>query len=281
GTAMAAGQALPDGGVIAYSSAHINNDSEIYLLDIHRGLSSNLTKHRAADCCPSWSPDGQNIAFASNRAGSWDFYVMKLNGDDVQRLPILNTSGRKPTWSPDGRHIAYAVQDHVWRSVVYVTDVSGSATYRLTQNGNDSSPSWSPDGQQIAFASQLDGNTHIYRIGPDGKHQQRLSDGNLSAYVYYDMPTWSPDGRFIAFVTWTSDGGWEVAVMDADGGHPRVLTHNEAFDGYPAWSPDGGQIAFLSNRDGTFEIYLMDANGNHQRRITRNEWAEFFPTWRP
>jgi Tol biopolymer transport system component len=73
--------------------------------------------------------------------------------------------------------------------------------------------------------------------------------------------------------------------MDADGGHLRQLTDNDADDSEPAWSPDGTRIVFYSNRDGgsplDTEIYIMNADGSDQQRITHDAGMDWGPAWRP
>ena len=66
-----------------------------------------LTDHPADDRFPSWSPDGQYIAFDSNRDGDWGIYVMGSDGSNPHRLTDHSADYTSPSWSPDGRYISF------------------------------------------------------------------------------------------------------------------------------------------------------------------------------
>ena len=216
------------------------------------------------------SPSGR-IAFASDRDGNWEIYVMNADGTGVTRLTDDPAEDRWPSWSPDGRRIAF-VSDRDGDDEIYVMNAVGSEVTQLTHNDvNEWSPSWSPDGRRIAFGSYLKG-LQIYVMNADGSKLTRLTDNVGGAQV----PSWSPDGRHIAF-SLALDGA--MYVMNADGADQARLTDVQAWDLYPNWSPDGRRIAFVSNRDGNYEIYVMSADGADQTRLTDNESDDERPSW--
>jgi Tol biopolymer transport system component len=233
---------------------------------------------KAYDTYPSWSPDGTQVAFMSERDGNWEIYVM--NADGSNQTNITNDAGwdSRPSWSPDGTKIAFT-SNRDGDYEIYVMDADGSNTTRTTNiAGTDYVPSWSPDGTKIAFLSKRDGNNAIYVMDADGSNQTNITNNDAS-----DLnPSWSHDGTKIAFTSYRDgNGNYEIYVMDADGSNPIRLTNDDALDGVPSWSPDGTKIAFTSYRDGNGEIYVMNADGSNPTRITNDAGADHAPSWSP
>ena len=221
---------------------------EIYVMDANGKNQQRLTNDPNDDRSPSWSPDGERIAFVSNRDGhviggipTFEIYVMDADGKNQQRLTNNPDGDWNPSWSPDGERIVFSsrrdrhfIGNFGITEEIYVMDADGKNQQRLTENRqNDLLPSWSPDGERIAFASDEKGNFEnfeIYVMDADGKNQQRLTnnpDGDWN-------PSWSPDSKRIAFMS-ERNGNAEIYVMDADGGNPQNLTNNPHGDASPAW----------------------------------------------
>jgi WD40 repeat protein len=266
----------PVNGAIIYSS-DLDGDFEIWVINADGSDQQKLTDNDATDWSPSWSPDGEQIAFVSNRDGNDEIYVMDADGSNVRRLTqTTDASESFPAWSPDGTVISFdSDRDGNWE--IYTMTRDGSDPLRLTNNpADDWITSWSPDGNQIAFESKRDGNYEIYVMGSDGSDQQRLTDNQ----THDGFLAWSPDGTKIAFMS-QQDGNYEIYVMNPDGTEQQRLTENSAQDSDPAWSPDGEWLAFVSQRDGNDEIYIMKSDGSDLRQLTDNNARNWSPTWQP
>ena len=225
------------------------------------------------------APSAGRIAFASNRNGRWNIYVMNADGSDLTRLADDPANDRGPGWSPDGQRIAFHSDRDLTIYGIYVMNADGSDLTRLTDwSGNSWYPDWSPDGRRIAFYSDRegDGAHDIYVMNADGSGVTRLTDGSGDD----GYPDWSPDGQRIAFNS-DLDGDSEIYVMNADGSGVNKLTDNSAGDASPSWSPDGRRIAFNSDRDGDSEIYVMSADGSGEIRLTDSSGNDGFPDWSP
>ena len=238
--------------------------------DLETGEIRRLTQHSAADVSPSWSPDGQHIAFVSDRDVNHEIYVMDSDGSNLRRLTQHSARALRLSWSPDGQHIAFD-SHHDGNREIYVMGSDGSNPRRLTQHSaDDLFPSWSPDGRHIAFQSDRDDEYgEIYVMDSDGSNLHRLTQH--SANDLY--PSWSPDGRHIAFQS-HRDGNPEIYVMGSDGSNLHRLTHHRGEDlSPPSWSPDGRHIVFDSHRDGNPEIYVIelreDDHGDSHAAATR------------
>jgi Tol biopolymer transport system component len=262
------------GGVIAFVS-----NWDLYLMNADGSDLRRLTTHRSRDAWPTWSPDGKQIAFMSERNGRWNVYVMDVDRGEssVRRLTPSNMTW-EPAWSPDGTWIAFG-SPRGNNSDIYLLDASAadSTARRLTDHRNvDGYPCWSPDSAQIAFVSDRDGNWEIYVMNVDGSDVRRLTDHDADDWD----PDWSPDGTRIAFAS-RRDGNMEIYIAQADGSDLRRLTDHPADDLNPSWSPDGTRIAFHREEGGNADMYVVNADGSNPRKLTGRPNDGSNPVWRP
>ena len=248
---------------------------EVYLLSADGTTLTNLSNDPSAAYHPAWSPDGQKIAFDSNREFSskreWDhIFVMNADGSGQTQLTSGEYHDGWPAWSPAGGKIAFASQ-RSGRLEIYVMNPDGSGVTQLT-NMFAWNPSWSPDGTRIAFTSGSD----VFVMNADGSEVTQLTtdpSGDRN-------PAWSPDGAKIAFAS-GRDGTGHIYVMNPDGSGVTQLTFGSQPDDFPAWSPEGSKIAFVSGRTGTDRLYMMNPDGTEQVPLTRGGYGTARPAWRP
>ena len=257
---------------------------------------------------------GSKIAFTSFRNGSFDTYVMNVDGSRQRRLTTPAFSFSPPVWSPDGRRIAFVsgrgpcIETNHLRGLpdgtsdvdISVANADGSGLRTVTSGpGVDCAPAWSPDGEKIAFTRSLvrrEGDKvvgvdfDVYVVNADGSEERKLTRDAQSF-----GPIWSPDGRKIAF--WSGpDGNGGVYVMNADGSKRRLLTDGGAVLRHQigrnlihvAWSPDGRKMLLvrsgLSLAGGGRKKYVvvMNTDGSGLRRLRRfNSGNGGQPNWSP
>jgi len=211
-----------------------------------------------------WSPDGQKIAFVSDRSGNWDIWIMKADGTDLKPLTHQTSEDRFPAWSPDGKRIVFA-SNRSGNWDIWVMNPDGADLKQMTTHRRDDLvPAWSRDGQKIAFVSYRDLEYSIYIMNTDGLNQRKLTTGGNGDWG----PSFSADGSQIAFVS-TRTGNGDIWVIDTEGQGPYLqYTRDPRRDTMPVWSPDGSKIAFLSERGGTLDIWVMEWDGSHQIPLT-------------
>jgi Tol biopolymer transport system component len=282
---------VPSGSKIAFASDRDGDgNNEIYAMNADGTNLTRLADAPENDANPSWSADGTQIAFQSQRrigvnpALLSDIYVMNADGTNLRKITNkVQAKDYSPAWSPDGTNIFFSDGD---RSNIYVMDANGTSRTRLTETLPtilDVTPSVSPNGTRIAFVSDRDGNTdedneEIYLMDATGTNQTRLTESSGSDV----NPSWSPDGTKIAFSSNRDGGIFQIYVMNADGTNPARLTNDIAYALKPSWSPGGTHIAFASGRDGNGEIYVMNADGSNPTNITNDaSGTDSNPSWSP
>lgn len=248
-------------GKIAFSTAQLEGNHEIYVVEPDGSGLTRLTESAGIDMEPAWSPDGRRIAFTSARdAGDptclsqgfhcdLDVYVMNADGSRVTRLTDHPGRDTEPAWSPDGTKIAFTTtRDHegpfpfgsdAFNMELYVMNADGSSETRITTFPFvDKHAAWSPDGARIAFFRGNCGfncTSHIYTAAPDGSDVAQLTFGQ---FVRDRLPDWSPDGSRLVFNRDAGDNRFWLVNRDGSGATSIFAPRLE-----PAWSPDGTRIA--------------------------------------
>jgi TolB protein len=125
----------PDGNRLAFTIRLPGVGNDIYVVDITGDNLQQLTDHPWQDLYPTWSPDGQWIAFWSNRDGGNAIYLMDADGANPKRL----ANGRSPERAPDGQQIAFVSrQDDI--EGIFIMDTNGENIRLLVEGGDQ--PSW-------------------------------------------------------------------------------------------------------------------------------------------
>ena len=191
----------PDGTRVAVSVFDPTSKdwaSDIWLLDVSSGARTRLTFDRAADFEPVWSPDGDYIAFASNRGGTLDLYRRSVSGSGPDELLLTSdTAKHSEAWSPDGRFLTYSSLEPKTKYDVWLLPLVGEQKPQpfLHSQFSEGQSQISPDGRWIAYTSFESNRMEVYvRAFPAGAGQWQVSTSGGGD------PRWRRDGKELFYI---------------------------------------------------------------------------------
>jgi TolB protein len=190
------------------------------------------------DITPSPSPNGEKIAFASNRSGFWDLYLLDLGSGEVTQLTNTPEYEGAPTWSPDGSFIAFESYQNENLNIVVgpANDPLSNPIPLTTSTASDHSPAWAPDGRHIAFIS----NGEVILANLDRTDEGRFQNLSNTALASESHPVWSPDGNRLAWASSSQSVGQSgIYVWNSSKNLPAVWVGD---GNWPAWNISGDQI---------------------------------------
>ncbi len=221
--------------------------SKWVVLERHSGASGTnvvqITTSPGLHLYPSFSPDGANIAYSSDRSGRFEIYVQPLtSGAGEVRITSDGEQNAEPAWSPDGQNIAYMSE---LRKGIFVVPATGGTPQRMTRFGTH--PSWSPDGAKIAFAA-----ANIWIVSAEGGQPRPVTQADHPAGDHVD-PSWSSDGMSILFSTRSTGGSdvWSVRVRE---GAVSAVSKRNGSRFSPVYTPDGRSVLYVLATENGFAV---------------------------
>ena len=224
----------PDGSTIVFAYK-----GDIYSVPSQGGEARQLTTNAAFDSYPIWSPDGKKIAFASNREGSMDVYVINANGGAPTRL-TTNSGSELP--------VAFKDNDHV----LFSANVMPTAQSNLFA---------SREFSQVYEVSTQGGRPKLYSVLP----MENISINAKGQVLYHDCKGYEDKWRKHHTSPITRD------IWMLDGGKYQKLTSFKGEDRNPVWAQDGQSFYYLSEQNGSFNVYHRNVGSGKDTQVTHNQ----------
>ncbi|MEX1054582.1 MAG: hypothetical protein WED81_01035, partial [Rhodothermales bacterium] len=187
-------------------------ETNLWELDLETGTARAVISSTRLDDDPAVSPDGERLAFVSNRLGSYEVWVSARDGSNpIQITELGGPFVSSPRWSPDGAQIAFVARA-TGQVDVYTIDVVGGTPRRITtKESNDKEPHWSNDGEWIYFSSNRSGTWEIWKkpAKVDAEPVQITRNGGYAAME-------SPDGAWLYFVKRSATGIYRMRLPEGE-----------------------------------------------------------------
>jgi len=253
----------PDGRWVVYVEAWNDRAADarranLWLVSADGKEQRRFTNGDWQDAAPRWSPEGDRLAWISDRTGSPRIFVGKLDAGAETAIVTPGISPASLAWSSDGKWIAFTTNQPHAR--VFVVQASGGSVRQVSTGDFDHGPpAWMPDGQWILAAGAGAG-IRAFRAG-GGETRRLTPPGN------YESPLPSPDGARIAYLARDPKPQAYVVrklyVMNADGSGSHAISgalDRDVFD--PQWSADSRTVYFLADDAGATHVYAARADGS-------------------
>lgn len=214
----------PDGQTIAFSYK-----GDLFTVPAQGGTAHQLTSNAAYDAYPVWSPDGEQIAFASAREGSLDVYIIDKNGGSPKRL-TTDSGNETPLCFLDGKTVLFEATDMPTAQSILFASRSFPQVYQVSTSG---------------------GRARLFSALP----MQDLSINGNGDILYHDIKGYEDPFRKHHTSSITRD------IWLKQGDKFTKMTSFNGEDRTPRWSADGNGYYYLSEQDGTFNIYKSSIGG--------------------
>jgi len=236
---------------------------------------------------PTYSPDGQRLAFVASRPDSSQLGASAVIVSDVAQprpttlLEASNMVGIYLYWSPDSRYVAALLQFGSDLKL-YLCDASGATAPRELLVGQPLYWSWAPDGKTVAVHVGGDVESDpsawigLVHLGTDDVQTERFTDGP----GFFQAPAWAPDGGRLAYAT-LGGGNSLISVRDLSGKVTNVASANSnvAF----SWAPSGDWLAYAYGDPSVPGFYtglqIVRPDGSERRTLSQDPLAAFY--WSP
>jgi len=265
---------------IAYVTVNQVNGKRHYALEVADADGHNaqkILKSTAPIMSPSWSPDGQKLAYVSFENGRSEIFIQSLDAKDRQKIASFKGINGAPAWSPDGKSLAMTLSKG-GSADIYIMNLKTKKLRRLTKNwAIETEAVWAPNGRSLYFNSDRRGKPQIFQVFLDTGEERRVSFNG----TYNANPEISPDGRYLVMVHGDVEHhGFHIGVLDLYNNEFNVVSKT-FLDESPSFSPNGELILYAMNKGGKGRLASVSVDGRITQIISVKSGQVRSPAWGP
>jgi eukaryotic-like serine/threonine-protein kinase len=270
----------PDSKRLSYATLRQNADIWRLPVSPQTGLTSGtpeaVISTTREDSRGAWSPDGNMVAFNSDRAGDMNVWLFTLADSNTRQLTTGQGGDFQPNWSPDKKRIAFfssrSGSPNIWE-----VDIGSGLLERLTSNsGVNVNPFYSPDGKLIAYQSDQSGRLEVWVMNADGSNPRRLTNVGVTGHFM----RWSGDGTGVVFRC-TCSGKPATMKVSVSGGDPQPFAETMMGGSHMSFSPDRTRIMDVV---GHKLLWVSPVNGGKPEKVYEFPDSNAridYPVWSP
>lgn len=220
---------------------------------------------------PSFSPDGNKVAFVQASGSGSQIWVKDLNGGNPVQLTTDIENAERPRWSPVGNEIVFNCRSG-GNSDICLVPVNGGESRKIINEGRN--PSWGWDGERLVFERGYE----IWTANNDGTNQRLVEGVPPADLLLADrLPAFSPDGSLIAFFQNEKGPMGDYWIIPAEGGNVKRLTFDLTSGGAVRWLPDGTNIIFPTRRGGSLTLWSVSVAGGQPAPVLKSAGEDTEP----